>query len=111
MIQGSPKFNGLAVVKFSIDYLRNPVHIEVEAAFVSQETGDTHGWTRGAPAWSDETRKLINLLRSQLELDLAARHFVGATTSNGSTSAPVGDKPTGLGELFGNPEDDGVPSV
>lgn len=116
MIQGTPKFNALVVAKIEIDFLKNPVHIDVQAAFVNTKTNDTHGWTRGAPGWSDKTRELINQLRLQMEADLGARHFEGGTSASVDGAASrVGTEPTGLGEFLGaertREDGNGVPSV
>jgi hypothetical protein len=114
-IQGTPKFNGIAVAKIEVDFLRNPVHIDVQAAFVNVKTGDTHGWTRGTPGWSDKTRELISSLRLSMEEDLAARHLEGgASPVSSASSSKVGGEPTGLGEFLGSTQEDGgngVPSV
>lgn len=117
MIQGTPKFGGLAVAKIEVDFLKNPVHIDVQAAFVNMKTGDTHGWTRGSPGWSAKTRELINTLRLSMEEDLAAYHLEGGATAVTSvasaSSSKVGGEPTGLGEWLGSAREDGngVPSV
>jgi hypothetical protein len=111
MIQGNPKFDGIAVAKIEIDFLKNPVHIDVQAAFVNVKTGDTHGWTRGAPGWSDDTRLLIKSLRESMERDLASTHFAGsgvAVTGSATTSSSSG----GLSEHLGAVDTSGgVPSV
>lgn len=115
MIRGSPKFDALSVAKISIDYLKNPIEIDVQAAFINTGTGDTHGWTRGSPGWSDETRGLMNALRVSMERDLAARHLSGVEGAPGAATYTGGgpQQPSGLGEHLGafGGTSDGTPSV
>lgn len=110
MIQGSPRFDGIAVAKIEIDFLKNPVHIEVQAAFVNSKTGDTHGWTRGGVNFSDKTRTLMLQLRDSMEQDLADRHFT--TGGSMSASSPARSEQTGgIGEFLGAATEDGARSV
>jgi hypothetical protein len=116
VIRGAPKFDGLAVAKISIDYLKTPIEIDVQAAFMNTETGDTHGWTRGTVAWSDETRGLLNALRVAMERDLAARHLSGADGGApvaAATYTGTSRQPSGLSEPLGalGDTDNGTPSA
>jgi hypothetical protein len=114
MIKGTPKFDGLVVAVIEINFLKNPgtVAINVQTAFINERTGDTHAWSRGSPGWSDETRGLIQDLRASMERDLAGRHFIEGSLSDGASPATVARKgPSGLGEHLGTATDDDVPSV
>lgn len=104
MIQGSVRFDGIAVAKLEIDFLKNPVHIEVQAAFVNSKTGDTHGWARGGVNFSDKTRMLMLQLRDSMEQDLAKRHFTAGASSRDSLEGQR-EQTSGIGEFLGTTED------
>jgi len=100
-VKGSPRFNGLAAGRIEIDFLRNPIHIEVTAAFIDTETGHTHGWTKGEGAvWSPETRQAIKKLRESMEADLARIHFTDHATAPPGLARQTGGE-GGLGEHLG----------
>ena len=115
MIQGSPKFDGLVVAKIEVDFTKNPIHIDVQAAFVNIGTGDTHGWTRGSPGWSEQTRQLIAQLRDSMEQDLGNFHFQGGSSNVPSAKKLSAGNPaatSGLAEHLGaSNSTDGAPSV
>lgn len=105
MIKGTPKFDGLAVTKMELDFIKNPIHIEVSAAFVNSKTGDTHGWTRSSGGWSEETRALIKQLREAMERDMASSHLTDADTAaptTGKAGITLGPTTGGLGEHLGD---------
>jgi len=102
MIEGVPKFNALAIGKIEIDFLKNPIHIEVTAGFVNTKTSDTHGWTKatGTP-WSEQTREKIKELVKFMEQDLAKLHFTdGAKRVDGAPNKDGLDL-GGIGEHVG----------
>ncbi len=102
--RGDPKIDGLVVSEIEVNFLANPVTIEVTAAFISTKGGDTHGWTKGhGSQWSDETRQNLKALRESMENDMAKVHFV--TSNSGATKKPTEDV-GGLGEHL-----DKTPSV
>jgi len=111
MIQGSPKFDGIAVAKIEIDFLKNPVHIEVQAAFINTKTGDTHGWTRGGNVFSDRTRTLLLQLRDSMEQDLADRHFSTGGSSLNTSGPPRAEHVGGISEFLGTTTEDGAHSI
>jgi len=111
MIQGTPKFDGIAVAKFEIDFLRTPVHIEIKAAFVNSKTGATHGWTTGDGNISDKTRALMLELRNSMEQDLAERHFSSGGVAFNSLAPRKADAVGGIGEHLGAVNEDGARSV
>lgn len=113
MIQGTPSFDGIAVAKIEVDFLQNPTHIDVQAAFINVRSGDTHGWTRGSPGWSDQTRELIVKLRESMEQDLANRHFSGGGVSPTAATQQRTAASGGIGEHLGGEHGDseGAPSV
>lgn len=76
-IRGTSKIDGLVVSEIVVNFLVSPVSIEVTAAFISQKSGDTHGWTKGHGShWSEETRKNLLALRESMERDIAKSHFI-----------------------------------
>lgn len=114
MIQGTPKFDGLTIAKIEVDYLKNPIHIDVQAAFCNVGTGDTHGWTRGSPGWSEQTRQLLARLRESMEEDLARFHFMGDGGAAPVTKQYTGGAANGgLAEHLGAEQntEQGTPSV
>jgi hypothetical protein len=95
-IDGAPKFSTLVVAEISADFKGANIQLSGKAAFVDRGSGATHAWTKGEGAiWSPETLVQLNLLRAQMELDLARLHLqdyapVGSTTASNPLPARVG---------------------
>jgi hypothetical protein len=80
------------------------VHLEGKAAFVSSESGDTHGWTKNTN-WSPAVMEKLAELRALMDMDLGRLHFLDggerivtaarlmpavSTDDNGGLSSHVG---------------------
>jgi hypothetical protein len=103
MIQGQPKFTGLALGRLTVNRMAPTMEIEAKVAFVDVATGVTYGWTEAKGAlWSKDTLEKLAELISSMEQDVAAIHL------NGGTAEPIIQtaKPTttggGLGEHLGD---------
>lgn len=82
MIEGAPKFGGLAVGEFTCSLLGATVQLKAKAAFVDKRTGQTHGWTEGSGnLWSTATLQKMRELVELMEADLARVHFDNAATA------------------------------
>jgi hypothetical protein len=104
MINGSPKFNGMAMGEGKFSFLGTTIHLEGKAAFIDNRTGQTHGWTHNT-SWSKDTIDKLMELRAAMEVDLGRMHLDGGgevLVVTGKAQAPVlsggGD---GLGEFLG----------
>jgi hypothetical protein len=103
VIQGTPKFTGLAIGSFSVDKMSSPtIQIKAKAAFIDPATGVTYGWTVAEGGlWSKETLEKLNDLMLSMENDIANVHFEGGgsapVTSTGAAPAAGG----GLNEHLG----------
>ena len=98
------KFDQLKVAEISVNFLEASPSITAKAAFISTQTGQTHGWTTGRQ-WSPETLEKLAELRASMERDLAVTHFEDGAIS---TSTPVGsirESFAGLGEHLGSAGD------
>jgi len=100
MINGSPKFDGLAIGNIEADFTKQTIQLKAVAGFVNTTTGDTHGWTRGeGGVWSTDTLQRLKELREAMERDLANLHFEGAVKKE----AKVLDQGSpGIGEFLGD---------
>lgn len=109
MVKGTPRFDGIALKEGTFNFLGPSDQLTAKAAFVSNATGQTHGWTTANAGWSKETIEALHALRAAMESDLAKIHLTDAydphSTSEPSTSP---DAPFGLGEHLG---DDEVPQA
>lgn len=77
-IDGTPKFQTLAVAELTAELKGSSVTLTAKAAFVDRASGLTHGWTKGEGAiWSQETIARLGALRESMERDLAGLHFNG----------------------------------
>lgn len=74
MIQGTAKFNAIALGEFTVNFLGPTTKVSAKAAFVGTQTGHTHGWTNNEQ-WSPETMSKLGELRALMEADLAKIHF------------------------------------
>lgn len=105
MKTGQPKFNAVKITDGTFNFLETALKLEARAAFVSTETGGTHGWTTASAAmWSPETITLMKALRDSMEADIAAAHLY----LDGEQSSPAGEPmgagvPTGLSEHLSLP--------
>ena len=102
MINGSPKFNGMAMGEGKFSFLGTTIHLEGKAAFIDNRTGQTHGWTHNT-SWGKDTIDKLMELRAAMELDLGRLHLEGGGEKLVTTSKPPaltggGD---GLGEFLG----------
>ena len=98
MIQGSPKFDGMAVLEGKFSFLGATIHLEGRGAFVNTKTGDTHGWTDNKN-WSAATIQKLHELRQLMEIDLGRLHLQEGSDAMQVASAPAaGPGPIGLGE-------------
>jgi hypothetical protein len=77
MIRGTAKFDGIALGELQANFLGTNTKLTAKAAFVSSESGFTHGWTT-MEQWSPETLSKLKELRTLMEADLARVHFSGA---------------------------------
>lgn len=104
MIEGTPRFNGLAVATITADWTKTTIELKAKAAFLNVVTKQTHGWTQGEGGiWSQETMELLTSLRNSMEQDLSRLHFgdgLSAASPQGRTSA----LPDGIGEHLGSAE-------
>lgn len=104
-IQGTLKASQLAVAQMTLDLTKSPVRIEVMAAMIDPDTGNTVAWVpcRGN-LWSTETQAALRTLLDAMENDIA-RSVLQATSVTSRTnvaSAPLG----GLGEHLGDGGDE-----
>jgi hypothetical protein len=102
MIDGTPKFNSLAIRELAAEFNQmGQIKLTGKAAFVNQQGGTTHGWTRGEGAiWSQETIQRLQQLRESMEMDMGGLHFVGVNPSTFTAERPLAELggPGGLGE-------------
>ena len=100
-IQGTPKFNAVAVMEISAISFRNGVgQFTASGAYVSTETGSTYGKTT-ITHFSKETMALLAELRNSIEMDmaLAVLYVDGDDQSPMATRGSVtSNEPTGIGE-------------
>jgi hypothetical protein len=68
------KADELRVAQITVNYLQDPVKIEVLAGLVHNKSGRTLAWSKEAE-WSSETRDLLNKLRESMEADFARTLF------------------------------------
>lgn len=108
-VRGTLNANALKVAQLNIDYLRNPVHMEILSALVNERTGVTVGWTQAdSGILSNKTHALLKELIESIEEDIAARVFVeGAVASPAVQRSKPGL--SGLGEHVSGGED--APSI
>lgn len=100
MINGSPKFDGLAIGSIEVDFTKQTIQLKAVAGFINTATGDTHGWTRGEGGiWSTETLQKLQELREAMEKDLARLHFEGAVKKE---SKVLDQGTAGIGEFLGD---------
>jgi hypothetical protein len=105
MIEGSPRFNGLAVATVTADWTKATIELKAKAAFLNTVTKQTHGWTQGEGGiWSQETMELLTSLRSSMEQDLARLHFGDGSRPMSLVQGKAGALPEGLGEFLGSAE-------
>ena len=102
------KFNGIALGELSVQFLESPAKIIAKGAFINTESGTTHGWTT-CHQWSPATIAKLKELRSLMEQDMAALHFVDASVST-TVGTPTGgggiaEGFKGLGERLGTTDD------
>lgn len=104
-VKGTPTFDTLVLVSLKADIRAST--LEASAAFVSSNTGSTHGWTEAkGNIWSKETVSIFQELVKSMEADLSRVHF---GTSQASSMKPgLQLDPGGLSEHLSG---DGVPSV
>ncbi len=104
MIQGNPKFDGLAVGELTANFMGGPGAVELKAkiAFVSTKTGVTHGSSLHAGPWSSEVLAKLRELADVMEQDLARHHLEGTSRVFGPSTAPTNDIPRGIGQHFGS---------
>lgn len=110
MIQGAPKFSGLAVGEITVNKMGPTLKMEAKAAFVDPKTGSTHGWTTGNQ-WSPTTVVKLGELLALMEEDMARIHFDGGGTTSDSPITPVRQVPGvsgGLGEHVAGRDGDQV---
>ncbi len=106
MIQGNPKFDGLAVGELTANFMGGPGSVELKAkvAFVSTKTGATHGSSVHAGPWSSEVLAKLRELADVMEQDLAKHHLEDGTRVFGPSTVPTKEAPRGIGELFNDRE-------
>jgi hypothetical protein len=99
MIRGSARFDGLAILEGSFNFLGSGMKLEGKAAFVSTKTGDTHGWTTNTQ-WSPQVVEKLKELRALMELDLGRLHLEGGGEILVAPAGvvPTASGPSGLGE-------------
>jgi len=109
-IQGALKADQLIVAQLTVDLTRSPVRIDVLAAMVDNDTGNTIAWIpcRGN-LWSTETQGALRALLDSMERDIS-RSVLQPTAAGArdtrSAAVPVG----GIGEHVGEGEDAEAPS-
>ena len=110
MQTGTPKFNGIVVADGTFNFLEMSSTLTCRAAFVSSESGQTHGWTNGTGnIWSPETVAILKSLRESMERDLVNVHMVsdGSPGGNLGGAAVTTTQPSGgLGEFLASQEKD-----
>ncbi len=101
------KFDRVAVAELTVNMLENPPLVKAKAAFVSSQTGATHGYTT-CTNWSPATLAKLTELAQVMEADIAKFHFEDAASSSTPTtsSGKFGGQPQGLGEHLGTPEEE-----
>lgn len=105
-VSGPLKADELRVAQINVNYLIDPVKIEVLAGLVHTQSGRTLSWSKEAE-WSNETRDLLNKLRESMEADFA-RTLYGTDGEVKSTSSGIKIE-GGLGEHLGSGTD--APSI
>jgi hypothetical protein len=103
VIEGTPVFNGLAVLEVEgIDFMQEggPAML-AHAAFVNSKNGKTYGRT-SCRVWSEKTKALLTQLRESMEEDMANTVFEGGSEKV-SAGGPVTKEPGGLGEHVDTP--------
>jgi hypothetical protein len=109
MIEGTPKFNGIAVGSISANVNRDLLHLEATAGFVDTSTGETHGWTKGeGRVWSKRTLLKLRELLDSMEEDLAKMHLGDAALKSSGATSKAGLDVGGIGEHLNT---DPVPQV
>ena len=110
MIKGAPKFNAIAVGELHADFTKTTTHLEGTAGFVDNETGETHGWTKGdGKVWSRTTMLKLKELREAMERDLAKLHFTDGSIEHEGATGKRGLDLGGIAEHAEGPKD--APSV
>lgn len=105
------KFDAIRVGELTVNFMEAPAVVSAKAAFVSQRSGTTHGWTT-CRQFSPDTIEKLRELRLLMERDIGRIHFTDddealsetTTTDGGGKGQPS----QGLGEYFG-PGEDPVP--
>jgi hypothetical protein len=98
-IDGTLKADRLVVAQVTLDMTKSPVRLEVMAAMVDTDTGNTVAWIpcRGN-LWSAETQVALREMLLAMEQDISRSVLRStAVTPRGRTSAP-----TGIGEHIGD---------
>ena len=101
MIEGTPAFNGLAVLEIEgVDFMQEggPA-MTAHAAFVNSKNGKTYGRT-SCRVWSEKTKDLLKQLREAMEEDIAGMVFESgeSASTSGSGSSSIGGGIGGLAE-------------
>jgi hypothetical protein len=101
VIRGVPKFDGIAIGEFTVNFMGQTLEMRAKAAFVDSKTGSTHGATEHRH-WSEMTIEKLKELRAAMELDLGQLHFEGGgslllTAAQGRQA----DEGGGLGDHVG----------
>lgn len=87
MIEGAPKFNGLAVLEIeAMNYAsEGGPSLVAHAAFINTKTGETYGRTT-CRRWSKETMRRLEEFKQAIEQDIGKMVFEGEPS--GLTKSP-----------------------
>ncbi len=109
MIKGTLDTDEMRVVRIAVDFLQNPIKVDVMFGFTSTRTGRTPAFANATSGvWSSNTMEKLKELCESMETDMGKVVLAGGATSTVS-GARSGLAAEGLGEHVGAPVD--APSV
>lgn len=108
MIKGTLDTDEMRVARISVDYLQNPIKIDVMFGFTSTRTGRTPAFANATSGvWSPATMERLKELCESMEADMARVVLTGGATATSRSTGGISEG--GLGEHVGAPVD--APSV
>lgn len=105
-VRGSIKADELRIAQLTLDLTTSPVRMEVMAALVDSDTGDTRAWVpcRGN-MWSAETQEALRELLNSMERDIARSVMRGGGDGGAVQKKGLSmPSPGGISEHIGDAE-------
>lgn len=108
MIKGTLDTDEMRVARINVDYLLNPIKVDVMFGFSNTRTGRTPAFANATSGvWSPATMEKLKELCESMEADMARVVMAGGATGPATRAGAFSEG--GLGEHVGAPVD--APSV